>query len=428
MTQLHVKTSTLRGQMTIPSSKSHTLRAILFGALGKGKSIVRDPLLSTDAQAMIEACRSLGAKINSYETYLEIEGLNGHVKQAEDVIQAGNSGLVLRMISAVAALAAQPIVMTGDYSIRHQRPMRPLIEGLQQLGATVESTRGDGYAPFIIRGPLKGGKARINGEDSQPVSALLIASIFAPEPVELEVQNPGEKAWVALTLDWLQRLGIACQQQDFTLYRMPGKSCYLGFDYKVPGDWSSAAFPLAAALVTNSELTLQNLDLGDCQGDKEVLQVLQQMGAHIEVDAHNRILHISKNSQLKGIEIDANNFIDAVPILAVLACYAEGVTRIRNASIARHKECNRLRCVVQELSKMGADINEEDDGLTIRQASLKGARVFSHHDHRMAMSLAVAAMGAKGSSVIEHTDCVKKTFPTFANDFIHLGVRLEEKS
>lgn len=425
MTQFQIHKSALNGQIRIPASKSHTHRAILFGALAKGKSIITDFLPSTDAQAMIDACRLLGAKIAISNQKLEIDGIDGQITHAEDVIQSGNSGIVLRMISALAALAEKPIVITGDYSIRHQRPMRPLIEGLHQLGASVESTKGDGYAPLIIRGPLRGGKAVIDGQDSQPVSALLIASIFARAPIDLEVRNAGEKPWVALTLDWLKRLGVACQHHDFTTYRMQGQGSYRGFNYQVPGDWSSAAFPLAAALVTNSPLTLHNLDINDCQGDKAIVQVLQRMGARLQVDVQKRLVHVDTGAQLKGVEVDVNDFVDAVPILSVLGCYAKGTTRIRNASIARTKECNRLHCIKQELTKMGAEIKEEEDGLTIHSASLKGASVFSHHDHRMAMSLAIAGMGAQGKTTIQDIACVEKTFPTFAQDFIRLGACLE---
>lgn len=425
MAHYRVQRSSLKGKITIPPSKSQTLRAILLAAMAQGKSTIHHPLNSPDTRAMITACRLLGAEINDHQTYLEIKGVNGLIKHAEDVIQAGNSGIVLRFISAVAALSHQPIVITGDYSIRHSRPMLPLLKGLHQLGASAISTRGDGFAPIVVQGPLKSGKAIIGGEDSQPVSALLIASVFGSGPIEIEVQNPGEKPWVDLTLDWLDRLGVKCERRNYEYYRLSGQGKYKGFEYTVPGDWSSAAFPLAAALITDSELTVRNVDFNDKQGDKELLNVFRKMGAKLEINSEKCLLHVCEGSFLKGIDIDINDFVDALPILATVACFAKGETRIRNAAVAAKKECNRIQCIAAELSKMNARITVHNDGLSIMGSELKGAQVLSHDDHRMAMSLAVAGMGAKGMTEVQNVDCVEKTFPSFVDSFLHLGTDIE---
>lgn len=426
MSYYSIKAGGLTGEIIVPPSKSQTLRAILFGALAKGKTKVYDYLLSPDTDAMIEACRSLGAMIQRTPTCLEIEGLNGQIEKAEDVIQAGNSGIVLRFMAAVAALASHPIVITGDYSIRHQRPMQSLLNGLTQLKVSAISTRGDGYAPVIIQGPWKGGTAYLAGEDSQPISALLIASIFSQTPTELHVINPGEKPWVGLTLDWLNRLGVTYKQEHFTHYWIQGNEKIQGFEYPVPGDFSSAAFPLAAALITRSEITLKNLDFQDLQGDKQLLEVFRAMGAIITVDEINKSLHVKPGEILKGVEVDMNDLIDAVPILTVVACFATGQTRLTNAAIARQKECDRLFAITKELRKMGAAIIEQEDGLLIQPAKLKGADVDSHHDHRIAMSLAVAGLAAEGNTTVQATDCVSKTFSSFVHDFKGLGALIQE--
>lgn len=427
MAQYFVKKSTLQGTIDVPASKSHTLRAILFGSLCQGTTIVRHYLSSTDTQAMIDACRHFGAGVTASSDTIEIKGLGGKIHCSEDVIHAGNSGIVLRFCTAVGALSSHPVVITGDHSIRHHRPMKALLDGLGQLGASAVSMRGDGYSPVIIQGPLKGGQAVISGEDSQPVSALLIAGAFADRPMELIVKNPGEKPWVALTLDWFDRLGIPYENDNFERYRLFGQAHVKGFTYHVPGDFSSAAFPLAAALVTQSNLTLQSIDMSDSQGDKELIHVLQKMGADIQVDDVKKILHVKKGKRLSGQRIDINNFVDAITILAVIACFAEGETHLYNGAVARQKECNRISCITTELRKMGANISETEDGLIIRPASLKGAQVHSHHDHRMAMSLAVAALGAQGETVIAETGCVAKTFSSFVSDFQSLGAAIEEK-
>jgi 3-phosphoshikimate 1-carboxyvinyltransferase len=421
MTNLHVKKSKLQGNIKIPPSKSHTLRSILFGTMGSGITRIENYLPSHDTLAMIQACQHFGASIQQFPHHLEINGIHGKISHSEDVIYAGNSGIILRFCSALGALSKHPIVVTGDHSIRHQRPMVPLLEGLKQLGASVSSMRGDGFAPVIIQGPLKYNHAMIQGEDSQPVSALLIAAAFAGNPIEIYVKNPGETPWVALTLNWFNRLGIQYENHSYQRYKMKGSSFYHGFKYQVPGDLSSAAFPLVAAIITQSELTLSNVDMLDIQGDKEVVYLLKKMGAHLEIDEKEKKLFVKSGSVLRGAHMDVNDCIDALPILAVAACHAQGTTHLTNAAIAKHKECNRLQCIAKELRKMGADIEELDDGLVIHGRELHGGRVDSHGDHRLAMSLAIAGLGAYGETIVTDIDCVAKTFPTFATDFIQLN-------
>ncbi len=419
-----VTKSQLAGTIFIPSSKSQTLRAILFGALGKGQTTIHHPLNSADTHSMIKACQLMGASMTFHPQQIAIQGLGGRIEQTEDVIDAGNSGIILRFCTAVGALAKKPIVITGDYSIRHQRPMQPLIAGLTQLGVRIEAMRGDQYAPLIIKGPILGEAATITGEDSQPVSALLIAAAFAQQPIALTVKNAGEKPWVALTLSWFERLGIAYENHSFAHYTIKGNSSYEGFEYTVPGDFSSAAFPLAAALITQSALAIHNINIRDAQGDKELIEVVKQMGAQIEYDELQQVLHIKKTPYLKGITVDLNNLIDALPILAVIACFAEGETVIYNAAVAKQKECNRLHCITLELQKMGADIRETDEGVIVRGSTLKAACVHSHGDHRMAMALTVAALATPGTSIIEGIECVAKTFPTFKRNFNQLGANI----
>ena len=423
--ELETTFSKLDGEIFVPPSKSQTLRSILFGSLGKGKSIIHHYLSSTDTQAMINACRLFGATIDVFPERIEIQGTGGKINYTEDVINAGNSGIVLRFCSAIGALSKHPVVITGDDSIRHQRPMKPLLNGLTQLGVSTASMRGDYYAPVIIQGPLKSGKAMINGEDSQPVSALLIASAFAEGPIELQILNPGEKPWVALTLGWFDLLGIPYKNHAFERYRLLGNSCYEGFEYHVPGDFSSAAFPIAAALITQSEVTLKNIDMNDLQGDKELISIFQKMGANIEIDEQRKMVYVKRGSPLNGIKIDINNFIDAITILAVVGCFAEGETVIYNGAVAKQKECNRIRCIASELRKMGADVTENDDGLCIRKSILKGTSVHSYNDHRMAMSLAVAGFGAQGKTIVSSVECIAKTFPSFVTDFNALGASIK---
>ncbi len=417
MANFTIKPSLIQGNLTIPSSKSHTLRAILFAALAKGTSKIDRFLPSPDTFAMIHAVRSIGAEVEEKQNALLVRGVNGKPQVAEDVIQCGNSGQVLRFVGAIASLIPKYTILTGDHSIRHNRPVKPLLDALDQLGVFAKSSRGDGHAPILIRGPITQDRTTLDGQDSQPVSGLLIAGAFAPHPIEIHVTNPGEKPWIDLTLDWFKRLKIPYQMKDHTFYRMEGSSSIEAFHYTVPGDFSTAAFPIAAALITNSELTLHNIDMEDVQGDKALISVLQQMGARFIIDKQKRTLHIKKGANLQGMRIDINDFIDALPILAVIGCFAEGKTEIINGAIARKKESDRISAIACELQKMGALIEEKPDGLTIHPSPLQGAQLSSYCDHRIALSLSVAAMAAIGESTIYDVECVNKTYPDFSKDF-----------
>jgi len=428
MNKYRIKPSSLSGTLEIPTSKSHTLRAILFGMMGKGKTIVRKYLQSPDAIAMIEAIKNFGAKVEMFPDRIEIEGVSSELQVADDVVYSGNSGQVLRFIGALAALLPTYTILTGDHSIRHNRPVKPLLDGLKSLGVFAQSMRLDGFAPIIIKGPMLGGKAHLDGKDSQPVSGLIIASSFAKGKTQIHVENPGEKPWIDLTFHWLDYLGLPYDHQNYTNYQIPGGGSYNGFDYTVPGDFSSLAYPLVAAIITDSEVTLNNVDMNDIQGDKKLIDVLIAMGAKITIDKENRKLNVLKGGQLKGMSIDINDFIDAVTILAVVGCFAKGTTEIHNAIIARSKECDRIHAITTELKKMGADIEEKEDGLIVRTSPLRGVALETYRDHRMVMSLSVAAMGAKGETLICGTKCVTKTYPNFAEHFQLLGADLKEES
>lgn len=426
MSKCIVHPGPLTGSISVPTSKSHTLRAILFASLANGKSIIRQPLISPDAESMIAACRAFGTQITDSSDTIEVHGLNGHLGSAHDVIHAGNSGITCRFIAAAAALSTFPVVITGDTSIRYQRPMQPLLNALSQMGVKAVSTKRDGFGPVIIQGPLIGGSAEIDGQDSQPVSALLIASAFSRDGITLRVRHPGEKPWVDLTLHWFDRLGIRYTNHRHEMYTVPGGQRISAFDYTIPGDFSSAAFPVVAALATGSEITIDNLDFGDIQGDKLLIDILKGMGARFDIDVQKKSLKIKTGNKLSGREIDLNGVIDAVSSLAVAAAFAEGETKLFNGRVARQKECDRLRCTALELRKMGAHVAELEDGLIIRGTSLRGSDALqSHHDHRMAMALTVAALGAEGSSCIHGVECVAKTFPGFFEAMKGLGAQLE---
>ncbi len=425
MKNFQIKKSSLHGVIEASPSKSHTLRAILFASLAKGKSTISHYLLSPDAQAMIEACRQLGAAITVTDELITIEGGDSNIKTPDDVINAGNSGQVLRFIAAIVALNSNYVVFTGDHSVRHSRPMQPLIDGLRGLGAFCVSTKNDGYAPVIVKGPIKAGITELAGEDSQPVSAILMAAAFLSGKTEVKVKNAGEKPWIDLSIFWLKKLGVQVENHNYEHYVVHGGLKYDAFDYVVPGDFSSVQFPIVAALATNSEIKIKHVDMNDVQGDKKVIEVLRKLGANIDYNDQEKLL-IVKPSTLVGGEIDANDFIDSVPILAVVGCFAKGKTRIFNAAIARNKECDRISAIATELKKMGAKIAEFADGLVVEESQLFGTTVNTYHDHRLVMALSVAGLFASNITTVTDIKSVAKSYPSFYLDFKKLGVDIEE--
>ncbi|MFN0064988.1 MAG: 3-phosphoshikimate 1-carboxyvinyltransferase, partial [Chlamydiales bacterium] len=239
-------------KLSVPPSKSHSMRALLFAAMAKSECAIENLLDSPDIVAMQRALSNLRAP----------------------VIDAGNSGQVFRFVAALSALFPGKTTLTGDHSILHRRPIEPLLQALSQLGARVKG--------LTIEGPIYPGTARLDGRDSQPVSALLMACSFLTGKTELFVDNPGETPWIELTLFWVRKLGGVVHHKEYRHYLIEGGLSYPGFSYTVPGDWSAAAFPIAAALISGVELKLEGLDCEDIQGDRKILDVLRQMGAKIK--------------------------------------------------------------------------------------------------------------------------------------------------
>ncbi len=398
---MQITKSRLSGSLELPPSKSQTLRAILFASLANGESTIRHYLRSPDTDRMIQACQSFGASITISDNELAIRGTAGKVEPNGAEIHCGNSGIIARFLTGVLSASSKPIIITGDASIQNQRPLTPLVDALRQLGASITYLKKEGFAPISISGLLKPGPVTISGEDSQHVSALLIATSLTLGNFDIRVENPGEQPWVDLTKSWLNKREA--------------------FDYTVPTDMSTLAFPLIASLLTDSSLQVENLRYDPLQGDAKIIETLISMGANITLTSQG--LDCSASS-LHGREIDVNSMIDAIVPLAIIATAAKGKTHLTNAAVARTKECDRLACLTRELRKMGADITEQADGLVINGSPLAAASLDSHNDHRMAMALAIAAMSASGESTLTGVECIDKTFPGFVETFHRLGAQI----
>jgi len=415
-----VEKSQLAGEVAIPASKSHTIRAVLIGSLAEGVSVIESPLRAADTMSCVEVFRRMGAHIETDGDWL-VHGLGGPPEGASDILDVGNSGTTLYLAMGTAALGNRWVTFTGDEQIR-SRPAGPLLKALRDLGAECYSTNKDDKPPLMIKGPVKGGKTTLDGsKTSQYLSSLLLNCPLAQGDTEISVVDAAEIPYIEMTLQWLDEQGISYKRRGFEWFHVPGGQRYKAFRRSIPGDFSSATFFLCAAAVTGSEVMLLGLDMNDTQGDKAVVSMLSEMGAEVELLPEGIRI---RGGNLEGGNFDLNSTPDALPSMAVTACFAEGTTRLYNVAQARLKETDRVAVMCAELSKMGARIQERPDGLVIHGSNLHGASVHGHGDHRVVMALAVAGLGAEGQTEIDTAEAVSITFPNFVELMKGLGAKM----
>ncbi len=411
------KTEKLTGQVCAPSSKSYTQRMVIASALSNGTSRISNPLLSEDTEATLRAITALGAKTTVAENCWIIEGAKT-LKGSKDPIDCGESGATLRFMIPIAALATNSSTLLFRGSIE-KRPVEPLLKSLKELGANAYVGKIDGKDAVFVEGSgIVGGETSISGDiSSQFISGLMFACPKAEVDTEIMLTSPLESAdYVKMTQVVLAEHKIKVPAHENHVH-IPANQTYIPKDGGVPGDFSSAAFLLAAAAITNSKVQLNNLNYGSIQGDKAIMGTLKHMG--VEGKVCNDSVEIGGTGNLlKPVEVDAKNIPDLVPAIAVLASYAKGTSHIFGAHRLRLKESDRLESLYLELTKMGAKIAINNDGLIIEGGSpLHGAVIDPHNDHRIAMACAVAALGAEGETIIQNAECVRKSYPQF---FIHL--------
>jgi 3-phosphoshikimate 1-carboxyvinyltransferase len=410
--KLVTRKSRLSGKVVIPGSKSHTIRAIAIGSLAGGQSVIRAPLDSGDTQAAVNCYRALGAWIDTSESQLwKVRGTGGRIKAPDRTIDVCNSGTTLRIGMGTASLAEEggTTTFTGDAQIR-SRPIGPLMKSLGELGAECVSVENNDKAPVQVTGRLKGGRTSIAATTSQYLSSLLLCAPLAAGDSEIEVTVLNEPGYVQMTLDWLDKQGIEYEQEQMRRFRIKGNQRYKVFEEVVPGDFSSATFFLCAAALAGDEVTLAGLDFTDSQPDKAVVEYLKAMGSDIRIVESGITV---KGGALKGVEIDMNKTPDALPAMAVTAAFAEGTTRLVNVPQARSKETDRIKCMAEELGKMGIGVEELPDGLIIHHSKAKAAELDGRSDHRIVMALSLAGLAIDGECVIDTAEAMNVTFPGF---------------
>jgi 3-phosphoshikimate 1-carboxyvinyltransferase len=411
------KESQLQGNITIPGSKSHTIRAILLAAMAEGKSLIHNPLTSNDCLSALKAVRDFGVEVVEKPGMWIVQGKGRDLRVPENYIDTGNSGTTTYFVASMAALCEGYTFITGDSQIR-RRPIQPLVEALNELGANTYITRPGAVAPpIVVKGKIRGGKVNFSGFNSQYISSLLLISPLAEGKTEITVDNPLEKPYLQMTIDWMKRYGVELSKTDgnYKYFAVDGGQKYIATETTVPSDWSGAAFPLVAAVVTQSDVVINGIDFDDSQGDKEVVDILISMGANIIKDSTNHRMIIKGGNTLHSeLTINLNDIPDSLPILSVAACYAQGDTKFVGLAHVRVKETDRVAVMEEELIKLGADIETGPDYMIVHGGKiLTGTDVDSHDDHRVAMALTVAGLFSKGEMKVKDAECASVSYPKF---------------
>lgn len=413
--------SGLRGTVTVPGDKSISHRAVLFGSIAKGITRVEGFLQGADCLSTISCFRRLGIDIENEAGIVTVHGKGLHGLQAPtEVLDCGNSGTTTRLISGILSGQKFPVTLTGDASIQ-KRPMGRIIKPLTQMGAQITSERGDGCAPLHIQGgSLHGIHYQSPVASAQVKSAILLAGLYA-EGVTAVTEATLSRNHTELML---KGFGADISSSGTTASIRPVSELY-GQEITVPGDISSAAYFLAAgSLIPNSEILIQNVGINPTRAG--IVTVCNAMGADLTL-LNERVVSgepvadlLIRTSQLKATTIEGAiipTLIDELPVIALMACFAEGTTVIRDAAELKVKESDRIQVMVDNLTAMGAHVEGTDDGMIIEGGHpLHGAVVDSHLDHRIAMTFAIAGKLASGETEITGAECVNISYPTYYQD------------
>ena len=413
-----IKPSTLTGTVSAPPSKSMTHRHLIISALADGMSVIESPLKSDDTIATVEALTQMGIAVTEKGDGWMI--LGGTLSPPESEINCNESGTTLRLLTGLCSLLSKPCTLTGAPSLL-RRPNKPLLDALEQLGVNTRSQ--DGYPPITVQGKMRGGSATIRGDvSSQFISSLILAAPYAENQVDISVTLPLEsKPYVEMTLDAMKKYGVkSVHSSNLDHIRVPLRR-YYPKRLRVEGDWSSAAFLLAAGVVSG-KVHVDNLDIESSQADKEIVRILEEMGAYIKITG-KRVT--TEKSKLSAIETDLSDCPDIFPIIACLCSLAEGESKLTGLKRLKLKESDRLATVKEGLQRMGAKITSNDSSIIIKGGSVHGATIDPHNDHRLAMSFAILAQAAEGETTIMNPECVSKSYPEFWTDLEKIGANIK---
>jgi 3-phosphoshikimate 1-carboxyvinyltransferase len=414
---------TISGEIVAPPSKAQTHRALFAALLTNGKTIIQNPLSCDDTRATSNSIVALGATLKSHKDRWIVIG-NERPRRPTRAIVVGESGVTLRFSIPIASLTGEDVELKCENSLL-RRPIQPLVDSMRKLEVKVARTEN---AVCVSGGPPLGGGVYIRGDvSSQFISGLLLAGPLMQDGLELKVTSRLEsRGYVTLTIDAMNQHGISVEVDDqMSTLKVKSGQTYNEAINSIPGDYSSAAFPMAAAAITSSNILISGLSRDNVEPDSVIMRVLSDMGVETRFSADGVRI---EGGSLKAIRVDVSDCPDLTPTIAVLGCYAEGKTEIVGAGRLQYKESNRLEAVRSELKALGAEIASTDERLLVNgPCSLSGGTVDSHGDHRIAMALSVAALHAAGPVTIRNSGCVSKSYPGFFDDLRLLGVDVIER-
>ncbi len=418
MTVITFNGGEISGSISPPPSKSHTQRALFLASMANGRSIIENCLLSADTLATMDACRAMGAGIDLEGHTAIIDG--GDLVAPAAPVDAQNSGTTMRIFTGICSMFDRPVTITGDDSLK-KRPMGQLLDALGRSG--VECSSNGGLPPVTVKGPNRGGPVSIDGSvSSQFITSLLLTSPMLEDDSTITIEGEVVSApYLDVTTHMMGLFG-ADTSRDGNVFRVRGSTGYRPFDYSVPADYSSAAFPLVAGAL-GGECTVTGMDPNDPQGDKRILDILSLAGAEITQDGNSTTV---RKKELRPCEIDMGNVPDLFPIVSVLLSTADGDSRLYGAPQLRFKESDRIATTVNMINDLGGDAVATEDGCIIHGVRrLRGAHVKHHGDHRIMMSAAVASIVSDGPVSMDDPECAAVSFPGFPETMQTIGLESE---
>lgn len=425
----------------MPGSKSHTIRALILSALAQGSSKISNPLSSADCLSAANAIPLLGANVDFGDGSIwTVKGAGKDLHLPSDVVNVGNSGSLLYFLSPICSTFEGTSVFTGDASIR-KRPVFHVADVIKQMGADAWcAIPGTKTCPLIVKGKASSKNVvKTEGSiSSQYITGLMMAALKMDGELKIELSDPKETPYLTMTKLWLEEFGAEVQMtEDFKKISVTPPKELKAKDFAIPSDWEGVAFPLIAALLTDSKITIENVDFSGSQGDDKIVDVLRSVGADIVCDKNAKTLTVTGGKKLSAknlpdqtLRVPISGFPDAICALAVAACFIEGKTIIEDAAVCRRKETDRISTLKVELEKLGAKIEEGPDFMVIHGGQkLHGGKVQSYDDHRIAMAAACLGLALDDGQEIEvvNAECAAVSFPRFYELMNGLGCAFSER-
>ena len=404
----------LDADVTVPGSKSYTNRALLVAALAQGETRLSGALFSDDTSYMSQALQNLGVvvKPDAGACLFEITGNGGRIPVDRADLYIGNAGTAARSLVSYVALGNGTFVVDGDEPMRRTRPISDLLDALVGLGVDARSRSDNGCLPVVVnaRG-FKGGKTQIDAsKSSQFLTSLMLTAPYTADGLQIEIIGDLKRQYIDITMAVMQAFGVSVDHDDYRVFHIAGGQCYQPREYAIEPDASNASYFFAAAAISGGRVRVDNISIDSAQGDIHFVDVLEKMGC--TVGRYADAIEVIGPSTLKAVEVDMKEISDTSLTLAAIAPFAEGPITIRNIEHTRWQETDRIRAMTTELRKLGVEVVERRDGVTISPSKISPAAIDTYEDHRMAMSFSLVGLRAPGIR-INNPACVSKTFPSY---------------